>query len=203
MDNADWTKLVRADIPDCPKLPFVDEPIDWQAIWSEPEIASSAWIASDAIVTGRVRVGEGSSVWHGCVLRGDAQFIEIGSQTNIQDGSILHIDGDAACSIGNRVTLGHRALVHGSVVEDEALVGMSATVLSRCVIGSRAIIAAGAVVLEGTQVPAKTIWAGCPAKQIAEVTEEHERRIVHTWQHYANMTVAMLRRDSQISGSND
>ena len=195
MDNADWEKLVRSDIPACPELPFGDEPIDWPAIWSEPDIHETAWIAGDAIVNGRVRIGAKSSVWHQCVLRGDGQFIEIGSETNIQDGSILHIDGDAACSIGNRVTLGHRALVHASIVEDEALIGMSATVLSKCVIGSKAIVAAGAVVLEGTHVPARTIWAGCPAKQIGEISAEHERRIAHTWKHYVNMTVAMRAAD--------
>lgn len=178
-------------LPLPPELPFPEEPIDWAAIHERPTIDTSAWIAPSAIVTGRVRIGARSSVWHQCVIRGDAQHIQIGDDCNIQDGSILHIDGDAACSIGDRATLGHRALVHASVVEDEVLIGMSATVLSRCVVGAKAIVAAGAVVLEGTVIPARTIWAGCPAKQIGEVTPEHEKRIAHIWQHYANMAVAM------------
>lgn len=191
MTDFDWESLTRQSVPESPALPFDDEPIDWPAINSDPQIDPTAWIASDAIVTGRVRIGSRSSVWHQCVIRGDAQYIDIGSDTNIQDGSILHIDGDAPCVIGNRVSLGHRALVHASVVEDEVLIGMSATVLSRCTIGSKSIIAAGAVVLEGTTIPPRTIWAGVPAKQIGEVSTDHERRIEHTWKHYANMSIAM------------
>jgi carbonic anhydrase/acetyltransferase-like protein (isoleucine patch superfamily) len=194
MAEFNWDSLVREDIKPCPALPFDDEPIDWNAINSEPQIDQTTWIAPGAIVTGRTRIGARSSVWYQCVIRGDAQFIEVGEDTNIQDGSILHIDGDAACKIGNRVSLGHRALVHASVVEDEALIGMSATVLSRCVIGTKAIVAAGAVVLEGTNVPAKTIWAGVPAKQIGIVTPDHEQRIQHTWKHYVNAATAMRSR---------
>ncbi|MFK7817512.1 MAG: gamma carbonic anhydrase family protein, partial [Planctomycetaceae bacterium] len=191
----DWNSLVQPDLGHCPALPHTAEPIDWNAINSEPSIDSTAWIAASADVVGRVRIGARTSVWYQCVIRGDAQFIDIGEDTNIQDGSILHIDGDAACTIGNRVSLGHRALVHASVVEDDVLIGMSATVLSRCVIGRGAIIAAGAVVLEGTSVPEGTIWAGVPAKQISVVTSDHQRRIEHTWKHYANMAAAMRARD--------
>lgn len=191
MTDNDWTELIRADVPEpLPPLPFDEEPVDWTAVFGQPDIHETAWIAPSADVFGRVKIGQRSSVWFQCVIRGDAQFIEVGDDSNIQDGSILHIDGDAPCRIGNRVTLGHRAVVHASVVEDEALIGMSATVLSRCVIGSKSIIAAGAVVLEGTVIPPGTIWAGCPAKQIGSVSVEHERRIAHTWQHYVNATAA-------------
>lgn len=194
MNEYDWSQLVASNIPECPPLPCDNEPIDWDALWSAPDIDESAWVAPGAIVVGRVRIGARCSIWYQSVIRGDGQFIQIGEDTNIQDGSILHIDADRPCILGKRVSLGHRALVHASTVEDEALIGMSATVLSRCNIGSKAIVAAGAVVLEGTDVPPKTIWAGCPAKQIGVVTEAHENRIAHTWQHYVNATAAAIAR---------
>ncbi len=184
------------DLPPLPNLPFVHEPIDWPALWCEPDIAPGTWIAPGAVVVGRVRIGRRCSVWHHCVIRGDGQFIELGDDCNIQDGSVLHIDADTPCRLGPRVSLGHRAIVHASTLDEEVLIGMNATVLSRCHIGSQAIVAAGAVVLEGTQIPGGTIWAGCPARQIGEVSAAHKRRIRHTWQHYVNMTAAMLARDA-------
>ena len=194
MTEFDWNQLVHDTVPECPPLPCDDEPIDWNALHCDPDIHKTAWIAPGAVVVGRVRIRARSSVWYQSVIRGDGQFIQIGDDTNIQDGSILHVDADTPCVLGNRVSLGHRALVHASTVEDEALIGMSATVLSKCTVGSRAIVAAGAVVLEGTDIPAKTIWAGCPAKQIGVVTEAHEKRIAHTWRHYVNATVAAIAR---------
>jgi carbonic anhydrase/acetyltransferase-like protein (isoleucine patch superfamily) len=155
-------------------------------------VDDSAWIAPDAVVSGQVRIGAGSSVWHGCVLRGDHEYIEIGSETNVQDGSILHVDSGEPCILGNRVTLGHRAIVHGSVVEDGALIAIGATVLSRCRVGAGALVAAGALVLEGTEIPPGTLWAGCPARQIREVDEALKKRIEETWKHYANNAALRL-----------
>ncbi len=193
--RSDAAVFIQHEFPiGMPPLPFPEEVIDHHAVYSEPCIHETAWIASSADIVGRVRIGRHSSVWYQCVLRGDSKSIEIGEETNLQDGSILHVDRDTGCTIGNRVSLGHRALVHASVVEDEALIGMSATVLSECVIGQGAIIAAGAVVLEGTTVPAGTIWAGVPARQIGETTPEHRRRIEHTWQHYVNAAVVAKQR---------
>ena len=169
-----------------PTLPYPDEGSVWDALWTPPEIDPSAWVAPGAIVVGRVRLKARSSIWYGCVLRGDGDFIEVGEETNVQDGSILHIDRGWPCILGNRVTLGHRALVHGSVVGDGAMIAIGATVLSRCVIGEQALIAAGAVVLEGTQVPPRSLWAGCPAKQIKELNEDQLARMAHAWKHYVN-----------------
>lgn len=183
-----------SSVPPCPKLPWADEPIDWEALWAKPQIDPSAWVAPGAVVVGRVEIGARSSVWYGSIVRGDGQFIRIGADTNIQDGSILHIDADTPCILGDRVSLGHRALVHASTIEDESLIGMSATVLSRCLIGRGALIAAGAVVMEGTVVPPETIWAGVPARPIGVVTDEHRTRIEHTWRHYVNATVAARAR---------
>lgn len=167
-------------------LPYPDEHVDVNAIFSDPQIDPSAWIAPNAVINGRVKIGARATIWYNCVLRGDAEYIEIGEETNIQDGSILHIDVGFPCILGKRVTLGHNAIVHGSVVHDGALIGIAATVLSRCEIGEGALIAAGAVVLEGTHVPANTLWTGCPAKQIKELNPAQRERLAATYKHYVN-----------------
>ncbi len=181
----------------CPALPYPEEVPVWDALWTQPEIDPSAWVAPGAVIVGRVRLKAKSSVWYGCVLRGDGDFIEVGEETNVQDGSILHVDRGFPCLLGNRVTLGHRAIVHASVVEDGALIGIAATVLSRCHIGEQALIAAGAVVLEGTKIPPRTLWAGCPARQIKELTEVQLARMTHAYKHYVNNSqLAMARARS-------
>ena len=168
--------------------------VDWRALWSVPQIDPTAWVAPQAVVLGRVRLKARSSVWYNCTLRGDGDYIEVGEDTNVQDGSVLHVDFGYPCVLGNRVTLGHGAIVHASVVEDDALIGISATVLSRCVIGAGALIAAGSVVMEGTIVPPKTLWAGCPARQLRTLTTEQTVRLEHTWQHYVGNAQACLLR---------
>ncbi len=180
-----WPLLGESSPPE-PVVPYPDEHWDWRAINARPEIDPSAWIAPNAIVLGRVRLKARSSVWYGCVLRGDQEWIEVGEETNVQDGSILHVDQGYPCILGNHVTLGHRAIVHGAQVGDGALIGISATVLSRCVIGEGALIAAGAVVLEGTHVPPHTLWAGCPARQIKELTDAQRQRVAANYRHYVN-----------------
>ena len=181
----DWRR--RSDpLPVPPEVRYPDVHWDWDAIHSIPEIDPTAFVADGAIVVGRVRLKAHSSVWYGCVLRGDQQWIEVGEETNVQDGSILHIEADTPCILGNRVTLGHRAIVHASTVGDGALIGIAATVLSRCVIGEGSLIAAGAVVLERTMVPPHTLWAGCPARQIKELSQEQRDRLAATYQHYVN-----------------
>ena len=178
----------------CPVLPYPDEGNVWDALWTPPEIDPTAWVAPGATVIGRVRLKARSSVWYGCVLRGDGDLIEVGEDTNVQDGSILHVDHGFPCVLGNRVTLGHRALVHAAVVGDEAMIAIGATVLSRCVIGEQALIAAGAVVMEGTHVPPRTLWAGCPARKIKDFTDEQLAQIAHAWKHYVNNSPLALAR---------
>lgn len=169
-----------------PPVPAPEEHWDWDALRTTPVIDPSVWIAPGAVVYGRVRLQARSSVWYGCILRGDQEWIDVGAETNIQDGSILHVDPGYPCLLGRRVTLGHRAIVHGSIVEDDALIGIAATVLSRCVIGRGALIAAGAVVMEGTTVPPGTLWAGCPARQLRELTPAQQERLRRTYLHYVN-----------------
>ena len=182
---ANWPRT-KAELPSPPQVAYQEVSWDWSAINAAPQIDPTAFVAEGAIVVGRVRLKANSSVWFGCILRGDQQWIEVGEETNIQDGSILHIEADTPCILGNRVTLGHRAVVHASTVGDGALIGISATVLSRCTIGEGALIAAGAVVLEGTVVPPHTLWAGCPARQIKELTPEQRSRLATTYRHYVN-----------------
>ncbi len=186
---SNW-QLRTTPLPPEPKVAYPDAHWDWSAVNSVPEIDPTAWVADGAIIIGRVRLKARSSIWFGCVLRGDQQWIEVGEETNVQDGSILHIEKDTPCILGNRVTLGHRATVHASTVGDGALIGIGASVLSRCVIGEGALIAAGAVVLEHTIVPPHTLWAGCPARQIKELTPEQRERLAATYKHYVNNAAA-------------
>jgi len=183
--------LKNAPLPTPPEVPFPEQHWDWAAIHAEAQIDPTAFIAAGAVVYGRVRLRARSSIWYGCVLRGDQEWIEVGEETNVQDGSILHVEhGGYPCILGNRVTLGHRAIVHGSIVGDGALIGIGATVLSRCVIGEGALIAAGAVVMEGTTVPPHTLWAGLPAKQLRELNPAQRERLAETYRHYVNNGLA-------------
>jgi carbonic anhydrase/acetyltransferase-like protein (isoleucine patch superfamily) len=175
-------------------LPYPDEHVDIDSIYTFPTIDPTVWIAPNAIVNGRVTLKARASVWYNCVLRGDSEFIEVGEETNIQDGSILHIDRGFPCILGKRVTLGHNAIVHGSTVHDGALIGIAANVLSRCVIGEGALIAAGALVLEGTKVPPHTLWVGSPAKQVKELSPEQRERLAQTYRHYVNNGAVYLAR---------
>jgi len=175
-------------------LPYPDEHVDIDAIYAKPVIDPTVWVAPNAVVNGRVTLKARASVWYNCVLRGDSEHIEVGEESNIQDGSILHIDRGFPCILGKRVTLGHNAIVHGSVVHDGALIGIAATVLSRCVIGEGALIAAGALVLEGTNVPPHTLWVGAPAKQVKELDPAQRERIAMTYRHYVNNGAVYLAR---------
>ncbi len=110
----DWPK-VRDEIPELPKLFYLEKRADWEALWCRPVIDETAWVSPGAAILGRVRLKAHSSVWYGCVLRGDQEFIEVGEETNIQDGSILHIEPGRPCILGSRVTLGHHVTVHASM----------------------------------------------------------------------------------------
>ena len=138
-----------------------------------PKIPSSCYIADNATVVGDVTMGEECSIWFTAVVRGDVNSIVMGDRVNVQDGACIHCTYQkAATKIGNRVSIGHRAIVHGCTVEDDVLIGMGAIVMDHCHIGRGSIIAAGAVVLEGTEVAPGTIWAGVPAKKVKEVSPE-------------------------------
>ena len=136
----------------------------------------SAWIAPNAVVVGDVTLGAWSSVWYGCVLRGDLEPVRIGEQTNIQDLTLVHVDRGMPAVVGDRVTIGHRCVIHGCDVGDDAVVGMGAVLLSGSRVGAGALVAAGAVVREGFEVPPGTVAAGVPARIRGEVTPALRRR---------------------------
>lgn len=144
----------------------------------------TAWVAPGAIVLGEVTLGERASVWYGAILRGDNDRIVVGAETNLQDGTIVHVDEGVPCLIGRRVGVGHRALLHGCTVEDECLIGMASTVLNRAVIGTGSVVAAGALVPEGMKVPPGSLVMGVPGRVVRPVDDQLRERIQMTWVHY-------------------
>ena len=151
---------------------------------SRKKVHPSVFVADTATIVGDVAIGENSSVWFSAVIRGDSAAVEIGSGTSIQDGAIVHGDSNFSVRIGNNVTLGHAAIVHGAVVEDNSLVGIGARVLNGARIGEYCLIAAGAVVLGGTTVPPRSIVVGVPGRITGQVTEENMALIRRTAANY-------------------
>lgn len=137
-----------------------------------PEIDATAFVAPNATLIGRVVLAPESSVFFGVVLRADRDEISIGARSNVQDNVVIHGDPGTPARIGSGVSIGHGAVVHGCTIEDDVLIGMSATVLNRAVIGSGSLIAAGTVVLEDTVVPPRSLVAGVPGKVRRELTDE-------------------------------
>lgn len=129
-----------------------------------PRFGERVFLAPSAAISGEVTIGEDSSVFYGASVRGDRSAITVGSRTNLQDNVTVHVDADSPCHIGNGVSVGHGAVVHGCEVGDHSLIGMNATVLSGAVIGEECLIAAGSVVLAGTTVPPRSLVAGTPGK---------------------------------------
>ncbi|MEQ1902797.1 MAG: gamma carbonic anhydrase family protein [Pirellulaceae bacterium] len=148
------------------------------------QIAATAFVADNATVLGDVTIGAESSIWFGTVIRGDVERISIGAQTNIQDLCLLHADPGYPCVIGDRVTVGHGAIVHGATVEDEALVGIRAVVLNGARIGRGSIVGAGALVPENFEVPPNTLFVGVPARFVRATTPADQQRAKHAWENY-------------------
>lgn len=150
-----------------------------------PEIDKSCFIAENATIVGDVVIGKDCSIWFTAVIRGDVNAIRIGSGTNIQDGAIIHCTYQkAATTIGNNVSIGHRAMVHGCTVKDNALIGMGAIVMDHAVVEENCIVAAGAVVLENTICEAGYIYAGIPAKKVKKLTPEQIANLQKTAANY-------------------
>lgn len=139
----------------------------------DPKFGKNCFIAPNATVVGDVVIGDDCSIWFNAVVRGDVNSIRIGNKVNIQDGAVLHCTYEKTkVFLGNNVSVGHNAIVHGCKVHDNVLIGMGAIVMDNCEIGSNTIIAAGAVVTEGTVVPSGCIFAGVPAKKVKDISEE-------------------------------
>ncbi|MFD0932155.1 gamma carbonic anhydrase family protein [Psychroflexus salinarum] len=150
-----------------------------------PQLPSSCFLTKNSTVVGDVKLGENCSIWYNAVVRGDVNSIEVGDETNIQDGAIIHCTYQkAATKIGNRVSIGHKAIVHGCTIQDDVLIGMGAIVMDHAVIESGSIVAAGAIVTAGTKVEANTIYAGIPAKKLNTVSEENLEMIKRTAKNY-------------------
>jgi len=166
-----------------------------------PTVPASAFVDESAQLIGDVRIGERSSVWFNCVLRGDINSISIGDDSNVQDCSVLHVQGDIPLVIGSRVTLGHSVTVHACTLEDRTLIGMGAVVLDRAVIGEGSIVAAGALVRMNTIVPPRSLVAGVPARIVRELTEEDLALIDHHWQNYVAYTTEYLKERQSAAGA--
>ena len=144
-----------------------------------PIFGSNIYLAENSTVVGDVKIGNDCSVWFSAVVRGDVNSIRIGNKVNIQDGAIIHCTYQKAATIlGNNVSVGHNALVHGCTIKDNVLIGMGAIVMDGVVIESNSIIAAGAVVLEGTHIESGTIYAGVPAKKVKELNEKQSALLI-------------------------
>jgi len=163
-----------------------------------PKIAADAFVAPTATVIGDVEIGSGTSVWFGCVLRGDVCFIRVGRNTNIQDGTVVHVNSardGGACEpaiIGSGVVIGHSALIHACTIEDGAFIGMRATVMDRAVVESGAMVAGGAVVTPGKVVKSGQLWAGYPARYMRDLTAAERDNIPYTAEHYRELGARYL-----------
>ncbi|WP_135466941.1 gamma carbonic anhydrase family protein [Crenalkalicoccus roseus] len=168
-------------------LPAVTGPLyPFEGKW--PIVHPTAFIAPTAALIGDVTVGEGSNVWYHCVLRGDTNFIRIGARSNIQDGTIIHVNaGRQSTRIGDDVTIGHAAIIHACTLEDRAFVGMGATVLDDALIEEGGVLAAGSVLPPGKRIGRLELWMGNPAKLVRVLTEEQRAGFDRTAPHYVEL----------------
>lgn len=153
-----------------------------------PTIAPDAFIADTAVIIGDVEIGAGSSIWFGCVLRGDVNSIRIGRNTNIQDGTVVHVSRTGkGTQIGDGVTVGHLALLHDCTVEDGAFVGMKACLMDGAYLESGAMLAAGGLLTPGKRIPSGELWAGNPARLLRPLSEAEKAMIPNSAIHYATL----------------
>ena len=139
----------------------------------KPQFGDNCFIAENAVIIGDVIVGSDCSIWYNAVLRGDVHYIKIGNKVNIQDGAVIHATYQKSpTNIGNNVSIGHNAIVHGCTIQDNVLIGMGSIVMDHCVIESNSIVAAGAVVTQNTRVEAGSNYAGVPAKKVKDISKE-------------------------------
>lgn len=150
-------------------------------------MGDGAFVHDRATVIGRVNLGVQASVWPNATIRGDTDVITVGDRTNVQDGAVLHADAGVPCTIGNDVTIGHLACVHGCRVDDEVLIGIGAIILNNAHIGTGSIIGAGALITEGTVIPPGSLVVGSPGRVIRETSEAQRTGIVESAAHYVHM----------------
>lgn len=162
----------------------------------QPRLAPSTFVARGAIVLGDVEIGHDSSVWYQAVIRGDTESIRIGASTNIQDLTMVHADPGVPCTVGDRVTVGHRAILHGCTVEDGCLIGMGAILLNGARVGAGSVVGAGALLLENMQVPPGSLVVGSPARVLRLIGDSVRDRLERSWRHYCDL--ARRHRDGEF-----
>ncbi len=149
-----------------------------------PEIATDAWVAPGAVIIGDVQLRSKSSVWFGAVIRADNDSVVIGEGSNIQDGSIIHIDPGYPLRLHEKVTVGHKVMLHGCTVKDRSLIGIGSILLNGCVIGKNSIVGANTLIPEGKEYPDGVLILGSPGKVVRELTEEQQQSLEDAAQHY-------------------
>jgi len=149
-----------------------------------PRIAASAWVAENAQVIGNVTLEDEASIWYSAVLRGDNDHIHIGARSNVQDGSVLHVDGGVPMRLGEDVTIGHQVMLHGCSIGNGTLIGIQSVVLNHARIGQRCIVGAGSIVTEGKEFPDGVLIMGAPAKVVRELSPEQQAQVQAIAGHY-------------------
>ncbi|MBA2380145.1 MAG: gamma carbonic anhydrase family protein [Blastocatellia bacterium] len=153
-----------------------------------PDIHPTAYIAEDAVIIGDVVIGEESSIWYGCVLRGDVNYIRIGSRTNIQDGSVVHVSSEThPTTLEDEVTVGHRVTLHGCYVERGCLIGIGAILLDGVYVGANSLVAAGSLLTPGTVIPPGSMVMGAPAKVRRPLDDEELAKMPQFWKNYTDL----------------
>ena len=175
--------------------------LPWEGTW--PTIADDAFIAPGAVVIGNVSVGSQSSIWFQTVVRGDIAPITIGERSSVQDCTVVHVNMDAPTVIGNDVTIGHSALVHGTTIHDGVLVGMGAIIMSYSVVGAGAVIAAGALIPERVSVPAHAVMVGMPAKQRNALSDEQAQHLAGIPGRYVRVSRQYIAELTQMEEANE
>lgn len=164
------------------------ETVRRRVLETQPRIAADVFVAENAVVTGEVEIGNESSIWYGCVLRGDVNNITVGKRTNIQDGTVVHVSSTLQGTyIGDDVTIGHMALIHACTIEDGAFIGMQACIMDGAKVEKGAMVAAGALVTPGKTVPSGTLWGGSPARHMRDLTAEEKRELTASAAHYVRI----------------
>jgi carbonic anhydrase/acetyltransferase-like protein (isoleucine patch superfamily) len=167
---------------------------------AKPKLGAGVYIAKSAAVLGDVRIGDHSSVWYNATVRGDINYIEIGHHSNIQDNAVLHLADDYPCIVGNYVTVGHSAIVHACIIQDEVLIGMGAIILDGAVVGEQSLIGAKALVTQGVKIPAGSLVLGAPAKVARQLTAD-ERAGLKLWaEKYAENAAYCLKHGINVGG---
>ena len=151
-----------------------------------PRIAPTAWVADSAQVMGHVELQEGASVWFGCVLRGDNELLQVGSRSNIQDGSVVHSDPGFPLTLGADVTVGHQVMLHGCSIGEGTLIGIQSVILNGARIGAHSLVGAGSLVTEGKEFPPGSLIVGRPAKVVRPLTDEEIAKLMKTAAHYVD-----------------